>query len=167
MGMILNLIRVSEETLEGFLANSELLEEMVYDAENFDAEWYCDVEKAWDGVQYLISGKSAMHLNTPLSPVDRALFSQTFIDVEQDLGYGPGQYLSSKEVKETYAALSSCSIEDYGKRYNGADMDAQGIYPGGWSDEESKEYVIDSLKDLIEFYAQASKNNEAVVTFMN
>ena len=165
--MVLNLIRVSKEKLESFLSDSELLEEMFYNEEELDAAWCFDLDKSWDGVQYLISGKSGVNLKPPLKPIDRVMFTFKYIDEEQDLGYGPGQYLTPEEVKETCSALSSISIEDYSDRYNGEDMEGKGIYPGGWSNPQSKAYVVDSLKALIEFYTLAAQNNEAIVTIMN
>ena len=167
MGMVLNLIRVSKEDLDSFLNNSDLLEERVYNEENFDAEWYFDLDKAWDGVQYLLSKKSGVHLKPPLTPIDRVMFTFKYIDEEQDLGYGPGQYLTPEEVKETSAALSSISIDDFSKRYNGEDMERIGIYPGGWTDPQLKDYVVDSLKNLIEFYSIAANSNQAVISVMN
>ena len=165
--MVLNLIRVSEEELNSFLSDSSLLEEKFYDEENYEAEWYFDLDKNWDAVQYLLSQKSGIELKSPLSPIDRAMFTFKYIDEEQDLGYGPGQYLTSEEVKETSEALLAISIDDFARRYNGEDMERIGIYPGGWADPELKEYVVDSLKELIEFYAIAAKNSEAVITIMN
>ena len=167
MGMILNMLRVSQEKLESFLSDSELLEETFYNVENFDAEWFFDLDKSWDGIQYLISGKSGIHLKPPLNLIDRVMFPFKYRDEEQDLGYGPAQYLTSDEVKETNTALSSISIGDFSNRYNGEDMEQKEIYPGGWTDPELKDDLIDSLKELIEFYTVAAKNNEAVITIIN
>lgn len=165
--MVMNLLRVNKAELDGFLDDSGLLEEKFYDDGNYDADWYIDIDKAWDGVQFLLSGKSGMQLELPLNPIDRVMFTFQLIDEEQDLGYGPAQYLTPEQVKETSAALSSITFEEFVNRYNGEEMERIGVYPSGWSDPESKEYVTDALKVLIEFYKIAANNNEAVITVLN
>ena len=58
MGMIGNLIRVSNDELNQFKQNSELLEEKVYSDDSCDQEWYLDLDKSWEAIHYLMNGKS-------------------------------------------------------------------------------------------------------------
>jgi hypothetical protein len=167
MGMILSLIRVSSEELNSFLENSNLLEEKFYAEESIDADWNVDLGKDWDGVQYLLSGKGSFHLKEPLNPIDKSMFTFKLIDPEQDLGYGPAQYLTSAEVKETSVALNSVTHNDFSNRFNADEMDRQSVYPGGWTHMDAKEYLLNSLNKLIKFYSEAAENNEAVITIMN
>ncbi len=167
MRMTLHLIRVNEEELNAFTKNSELLENKFYNEEYLDVASSLDLDKAWDGVQYLLSQKSGIHLQAPLKAIDRVMFTFQYIDEEQDLGYGPAQYLTPKEVQETSAALSSIPIKDFTNRYNGQHMEQIGIYPGGWTDSQMKEHVVSSLQEVIEFYSVAAKNKEAVISIMS
>jgi hypothetical protein len=55
MGMIGNVIRVSQEELNSFLNNSETLENKVYADDNYEAEWFLDLDKSWDGINYILT----------------------------------------------------------------------------------------------------------------
>ena len=55
MGMIGNIIRISEEELNTFLNDSETLENKIYANDSYQAEWFLDLDKSWDGINYTIS----------------------------------------------------------------------------------------------------------------
>ena len=46
-------------------------------------------------------------------------------------------------------------------------MNEAEIYPGGWDETESLDYVLDNFEQLKEFYRSAEKENKAVITFIN
>lgn len=99
--------------------------------------------------------------------MQRAFFSFQILDEEQDLGYGPAQYLTSKQVKETYSALEKITDEVLRSKINGAEMNNIGIYPQIWTEPESHEFLMDSFNDLKAFYKIASENNQAIITFLD
>ena len=98
--MVGSMIRVSEEELNSFIENSELVENKINSEKSFEQDWFFDLGKDWDGIQYLLTGKGVSELSEP-TILARAFFSYQILDEDQDLGYGPAQYLTSAQVKET------------------------------------------------------------------
>ncbi len=167
MGMIGTVIRVSQEVLNTFLDNSELLENKLASDECFDAEWLLDLDKSWDGINYILTGKRIGEIENVPNSLERALFSYQIIDQEQDLGYGPAQYLDSNQVKETQVALHQITEEALRTKADGSKMDALGIYPGVWSDADAIEFLLDSFEEFREFFKKAAENEEAIITFLS
>ncbi|WP_109435327.1 YfbM family protein [Aquimarina sp. AU119] len=166
MGMIGNIVRVSQNELNTFLENSELFENKIYSEENYDAEWNLDLDKSWEGIQYLLTGKGMAELEEP-NILTRAFFSFQILDEEQDLGYGPAQYLTSEQVIETNSELQKLDIDKLKNKVSGTDMIEKGIYPEIWTESEAIEFLFDNFKDFLDFYKKASENNEAILSFIN
>ncbi len=166
MGMIGNIVRVSQNELNTFLENSELFENKIYSEENYDAEWNLDLDKSWEGIQYLLTGKGMAELEEP-NILTRAFFSFQILDEEQDLGYGPAQYLTSEQVTETNSELQKLDIDKLKNKVSGTDMIEKGIYPEIWTESEAIEFLFDNFKDFLDFYKKASENNEAILSFIN
>jgi hypothetical protein len=167
MGMIGNAIRVSQVELSDFLNNSKSLENKIYAGESYEAEWFIDLDKSWDGINYILTGEVVGGLGNEPNELQRALFSFQIIDEEQNLGYGPAQYLNPSQVKETYYELNKITDEALESKINGSEMNEIGIYPQTWTESESREFLIDSFIDFREFYKKACENNEAIITFLS
>ncbi|MEP5934437.1 MAG: YfbM family protein, partial [Winogradskyella arenosi] len=153
--------------LNGFLNNSETLENKIYADESYEAEWFLDLDKSWDGINYILTGEIIGGLENEPNELQRALFSFQIIDEGQDLGYGPAQYLNPNQVKETYSELEKITDDVLKSKINGSEMNEIGIYPEIWAESESHEFLIDSFKEFKEFYKKASENNEAIITYLN
>lgn len=166
MGMIGNIVRVSQSELEKFIDNSELFENLIYDDKNFDADWFLDLDKAWEGIQFILTG-SGMSGIQESNKLSRAFFSFQILDEEQDLGYGPVQYLTAEEVKEINSEIQKIDQSILKERIDGEKMMAQGIYPSIWTENESIEYLTEIFIEFKEFYQKATENNEAILSFIN
>ena len=46
-------------------------------------------------------------------------------------------------------------------------MNEAGIYPEVWDEDESKSYLFENLKEVIQFYSDAAKNEQVVIGFIN
>lgn len=167
MGMIGSIIRVSEEELNTFLNDSETLEKKIYADDSYEAEWFLDLDKSWDGINYILTGENIGGLENEPNKLERALFSFQVIDEEQNLGYGPAQYLNSTQVKETFTELDKITDELMKSKINGSEMNKIGIYPEIWTESESHEFLIESFGEFTAFYKKAAENNEAIVTFIS
>jgi len=164
MGMVGNLLRVTSSELEEYLQDSSLLENRVYDDEAEEDPNLVDIDKSWEGILFLLTGQNLENADHPLS---RVLFSGQLIDEDQDLGYGPAQYLTSDQVKEVNAEISKITISELSKNYNPDKMSELEIYPNIWDEEESLEYLTDYFQTVQEVYSEAARKNEAVITFLN
>lgn len=170
MGMIGNLVRVSNEQLENFKTNSDELEELVYAEESFSAPWYMDLDKTWEAIHFILTGKSLAE--SEMNPSDNSelstvIFHTQLIDEEQDLGYGPASYNSPDQVDKLTNKLNELNVSELEENFDGNKLNNAGVYPEIWDEIESKEYVFDNLKSLIVFFNEASKNKEAIISFIN
>lgn len=171
MGMICNLLRVPEAELESYLADSSLLESTVYSDEpeeetGVENEKLIDIDKAWDGILFLLTGSGFANAAHPLA---RIFFSGQIIDEEQDLGYGPAHYLTPAQVSELNDEISNITVDSLRQKYNPKRMTELEVYPAMWENDgdEEFEYLSQYFTNVQEFYAEAAKNGEAVVTFLN
>lgn len=164
MSMIANLLRVTTSELEEYLKDSSLLEDSIYNDEA-DAENLIDIDKSWDGIIFLLTGQS---LATAKHNLVRILFSGQIIDEEQDLGYGPAHYLTAEQVAELNGEISTITIADLKQRFNPERMNELEIYPIIWDEgDDAFDYLADGFLTLQNVFADATKNEEAIITFLN
>lgn len=168
--MIGNLIRVSKKDFESIKADSCKLEHLIYNEDNIGADWYLDLDKSWEAIHFLLSGKSIDETemnDTPREIIENTIFSNQIIDEEQDLGYGPAFYNDTELVKRISQELNNLNVEDLEFNFDGSRLNEANIYPVIWDEEDAKSYLFDSLKDLIQFYSDAAKNEQVVIGFIN
>ncbi|MEG0852186.1 MAG: YfbM family protein [Flavobacterium sp.] len=169
MGMIGNLLRVTKAELESYLEDSSLLEDKIYNDEVNDDEpeneKFVDIDKTWDGIIFLLTGQS---LDTTESHLARILFSGQIIDEEQDLGLGPAHYLTPDEVVELNNEISTITVADLKQKFNPEKMTELQIYPTIWGEgDDAFEYLADGFSSVQNIFANAAKNSEAIITFIN
>ena len=118
------------------------------------------LEKAWHGVHYVLCGE--------IEPGE-SLLSQAVLggvelgDDEGFSGYGPPRYFTAAQVAELGQALSRPELEaEAAARFDAERMSQLGIYPG-WQPSHA-EWVMDGLRRLRDFYSDAAKKRQAIVT---
>lgn len=164
MSMIGNLLRVTKSELEDYLKHSSLLENKIYDDET-ENENLVDIDKSWDGVIFLLTGQS---FATAENNLVRILFSGQLIDEEQDLGYGPAHYLTPEQVAELNNEISTITIADLKQKFNPKKMNELEVYPTIWDEgDDTFDYVADGFLTIQNVFAEATKNEEAIITFLN
>jgi hypothetical protein len=117
--------------------------------------------KIWHGVHFALCGQPEP---------GRELLSQAVMggialgdDEEGFSGYGPARYFPVKEVAELSRALDRPELEaEAAARFDPARMSALGIYPG-WRPSDREE-VMEGLRRLRAFFAEAAANGRAIVT---
>jgi hypothetical protein len=167
MSMISNLLRVSSKELEVYLKDSSLLESRIYNDDVEDPN-LVDIDKAWDGILFLLTGESIVTKEAgEKHSLTRILFSEQFIDEDQDLGYGPGHYLTPEQVKDLNIQLETISIEDLKKNYDPKRMIELEVYPNIWEDEDEVNYLLEYFEVIQQVYAEAAKNDEGIISFLN
>ncbi|GAA0190845.1 YfbM family protein [Fulvivirga kasyanovii] len=168
MGMIGNLIRVSKEDLEMFKADSGKLENLIYNEANLEADWYLDLDKSWEAIHYVLSGKSLAdtEMDGTSKVIEYVIFSDKVIDEEQDLGYGPAFYNDQERVNKISKELNKVNITALMANFDGKKLNEANVYPEIWDEEDSKEYLQESLKSVIEFYSDATDSEQVVIGFI-
>lgn len=165
--MIQSYLRVDNETLNNFIGDSSRLEDIVFKQNNTDNENFLDLDKAWEGVFFLITGQSLAEAIEEEAPLLGILIGPTEIDPDQDMGYGPATYTTAEQTSDIYNAIKDLTKEELSANYDPSRMAEEGIYPDIWEDDENAlEYLLDYFDDLKNFYRKAVVEEEAVVTFL-
>jgi hypothetical protein len=163
MGMIASYIRISTDLLGYIKSHPDEIEEVVFENEDLEDREF-DIDKAWHGIYYLLTGISDIE-KPNVSALGAAILGGT--EIGDDEGYGPLRYLEAKEVKEIAAALESVSVQDFASRYKVEDMNKNDIYPlGGEWTEEDKDYLVEHYETLVEFFRIAADQDEAMLLFL-
>lgn len=165
MGMIANLIRVSEGELNDYLANSSLLKDKLDELyADTDDDILNDIDKSWEGIFYLLTGGSiAENFEHPMAAV---LFSDQLIDPEQDLGYGPANYLLPSQVKDLKDKLFQITTLHLRDAYNPNRMNQEGVYPEDWG-VDGFDYLNEYFEVVKSVFSKAAANNQAIITFIS
>ena len=167
MSMIGNLLRVTKSELEEYLGNSSLLEERVYSEEYIEDPNLLDLDKAWEGIYFLLTGHSSSDFEEAEPPLSLILFNGEVVDEDQDIGYGPATYCSPEEVKEISDTLSKISSNDLQKKFEELKNQEPKLYPFSWDSDDTFDYLSEYYVKMKEFYRLASENNQAVISFIN
>jgi hypothetical protein len=90
-------------------------------------------------------------------------------DIGEDFaGYGEARYFSVDNVAQTAGELSRADLEaEITARYDPARMNDLGIYPGGWGKlnaDDQFAWLLEEFRRLRDFYVDASKRGNAIVT---
>lgn len=167
MSMICYLVRVPAGMLELFRKKSSLFESYL-DSEDIDKNGHrLDLDKSWDALNYLLTGHTLDTIEEAEPPLSDIIFSGQILDEDQDLGYGPAQYLEPEQVKEIHSALTGISVSDIREKYDAGVMNEKNVYPAAWKDnEEDKNFILDSFEDLKAFYEDAAEEGQSVISFL-
>lgn len=165
MGMIMYLLRISKQELESYIDKPDLfLENRVDDA------YSMDIDKAWGGILYLLTGKAFASGSTEdeVDSLNRIFFSAQFFDEDMDVGYGPAHYLTPEQVAGIHRKIASLTEADLKARYDPEAMnEEEELYPSLDWNEEIFEYLYFHFQALQSFFATAASRGEAIVTFLS
>ena len=165
MSMIGNLLRVNKAELEDYLKDSSLLENRIYNESENQENGLANIDKTWDAIIFLLTGESFSKAKDPLVKV---LFSGQIIDEQQDLGYGPGHYVTPEQVVDLNNQISKMTIADLKQKFDPEKMTELEIYPTMWDQgDDAFDYVAEGFSTLQDVYAEAAKNGEAIITFIS
>jgi hypothetical protein len=117
MGMAACFAAVDPETLARLRSDPDSIEAYLYpdDGDN-EPPNYMDVDKAWHGIHYLLTGQAE---GGP-EPLALAIFGGE--EFGPEVGYGPARFLSPAQVMAVDAALSALTLEDLEQRFVPKDM---------------------------------------------
>lgn len=123
-----------------------------------------DVDKASQGIHFLLSGESEESEN-PLC----FILSGGELVGDVDVGYGPARVFTSTQVKEIAQALSKLDEKELKSRCDSETFKKNEIYPDIWDEDfdESFGYILSYLEDLKPFIASAAENGKALIVYMN
>jgi len=160
MSMVGCFAAISPAIADRLRSNPDEIEEFLFpDDEVGEPENYIDVDKAWHGIHYLLTGSA----EGGAPPLSWAVMGGT--EIGEDVGYGPARLLTAEQVKTISDALPS--EENFKRSFAPEAMDAAQIYPDGiWvaDGDDALEYLVENYRAMAEFYrAAASRGDEAIL----
>lgn len=123
-----------------------------------------DIRKSWHPLHFLLTGQ-AWETPWPLGAV--VLGGEP---VGEDLGYGPARLLTPEQVAELANALQALGEVGAMTRYVPAEFEAADIAPGGWEDpeedEERREWLLDTFREVRDYYLDARRRGYGMMLAM-
>jgi hypothetical protein len=173
MSMIGNFRRTSDARVASLLEDPESIADYLYEEgeeeeEDAGGEAHADldVDKAWHGIHFLLTG-TAWEGKPPLDFIVGG--GQEVGDV--DVGYGPARVFWSTEVKAIADALRPLTPELLRQRFAPAAMKKLEIYPSIWDrppeEDDTLGYLLEYYEALRAFIEGAAEEGEALIVFIN
>jgi hypothetical protein len=138
MGMIMQWDEVEAADLARVVALDD--DELFDWLEEGDDRAVFDIDKAWHGVHFVLTGDAW----ETTGPLGAAVLGGT--EFGEDNGYGPSRYLDPGEVAALARDLEALVPETFVERIDLAALAANDIYPGGWDDEADQEDLVEYLR---------------------
>lgn len=159
MGMIANYQSTTDMELEKFISLDAVEEAQ----ENEELE-ICDVDKMWDALHFLLTGKSACE------PIEDDLISEAIVGQFNISGEEVEEFISwtkADRVKEIAKALQEIDFETYINKFDMSAFRQNNIYPDIWEYEEEADEIKDDLRTSFEslkkFYEKMAGQGRAVL----
>lgn len=159
MGMIANYQSTTDIELERFMCLDDVEEAQ----ENENVE-ICDIDKMWDALHFLLTGKSAGE-SIKDNLISEAIVGQFNISGEEIEEFISGT--KSDRVKEIAKALQELDFETYIDKFDMNAFHQNDIYPNIWEYEDETDEIKDDLRTSFEslkkFYEKMAAQESAVL----
>jgi len=163
MGMIACFTSLAPEALQHLRDNPDEIGDFLYpDGGEGEPPNYVDLDKAWHGLHYLLTGDA---YGGPM-PLSLAVFGG--VEFGPEISYGAARFLTVDEVAAVATALAGITPEALRQRFNPDEMEELEIYPQIWTrdDPETLDYLLDAFPELQQFYANAATRGEAAILWI-
>jgi len=157
--MIANFLTITENQAEFLKTHSEQIEGFLYSDHVQDGADLINIDKAWHGLHYLLTG-SVWEGDEPLCSV--VLGGD---EVGDDLVYGPVRFLAVEKVKEISAVLKEVCVDSLMQRYDAQAMNDAEVYPPNWTDDDN-EWLMEVFEKILDFYNNAASEEQCVVLYL-
>ncbi|MGD1841923.1 MAG: YfbM family protein [Thermonemataceae bacterium] len=162
--MIANLLRVSEEEIQQYISDSQLLADRIYDDNAYEDVYLIDLDKAWDGIIFLLTGGS---IATTTEELSKVVLGGEVIDEQQDLGYGPARFLTAKEMTVFSQKINNLSEAQLKQKFDPTLMKEKEAYPDIWEEGQGAFYhLFYNFEVLQTFYQEATDHHKTIISFI-
>jgi hypothetical protein len=166
MSMILVLAALRDEELQGVIENPGRAFELIApdDVEAVASPNLADLDKAWHGIHYLLTG-TAWGGDPPLNSL--LVGGSDVPDPDQEWGYGPPRCVWAADALAFARAFETVSDDQLSARFDPPDMMAKGIYPEIWNRDPSEDdtlgYLMEYVVVLRKFLRSTAAQNKGVL----
>ena len=126
-----------------------------------------DIDKAWQGIHYLLTGSADESAPPPLNFL---LAGGTDVG-EEDVGYGPARVYSAAETREIAAALAAVSDDELRRRFDPDAMMRAEVYPEIWDRDPASDdplgYLMEYVGVLRNMLATATSNGHGLMVVLS
>lgn len=178
MGMIANYQESTKQELESIKTSADFVDvDAVEELQENNEPELCDIDKMWDALHFLLTGKSAKEpidflltgksASEPIEndPVSEAIVGQFNISGEEFEEYVSGTL--AERVKVIAEALQGLDFNAYAEKFTMRSFAEHNIYPDLWSNEDEAEEILDYMRDCFEslkqFYLRMAEKGAAVL----
>ena len=159
MGMIANYQPTTDIELEKIMCLDDV--EELQESEDIEI---CDIDKMWDALHFLLTGKSASE------PIEDNLISEAIVGQFNISGEEIEEFISGTKtdrVKEIAKALQELDFETYIDKFDMRAFRQNHIYPDIWGYEDEADLIKDDLRNSFEnlkkFYEKMAEQERAVL----
>ena len=161
MSMIGNFRQVTPAQLQALMDDPASVEAFIY-PDGGEAENGIDVDKAWHGIHFMLTGD----VWGGASPLANVVLGG--VEIGEDAGYGPARYITPDEVRAAAEVIRSLPREVLGKRYDAAAMAENEIYPDIWDEgDDAADYLLSYYESLRNYYLDAASKGNAMLKYIN
>jgi uncharacterized protein YktA (UPF0223 family) len=161
--MIANFKSISPSKLEELKQKPDMIENFLYPEDDSTSSDKIDIDKAWDGIHFLLTGSNYEGGEPPLAYV---IFGG--IAIGDDVGYGPARYIEAEEVKQIFNAFKDISEEELKKRFDPGKMKKAEIFPfENNCSNEDLDYLLENFRSLKGFYKKTVEQGNAMLQYLN
>lgn len=141
--------------------NEEIIDKIEELSENEQCD-ICDIDKMWDGLHFLLTGKSA---SEPIenNKLSEAVVGTDIFDENEDDFLA---YIKSEELKAIIDVMEKTNIDELLTKYNMNDFKNAKIYPNIWEKEEEVniyDELIFCFESMLDFYKKCNKENMNII----
>ncbi len=150
MSMVITFFQVTPEQLDKAFADPERAEE--YLAEHDEELESCYLDKAWDGIRFLLSAAEVwIDLYEDGDPIDEECIL---------LGW------DAEMVADAAQKLNATPFEKLAEHYDPEKMNERKTYPHVWGDDDL-DYLRSYHEDLVKFFTAAAASGSAAIRDFN
>lgn len=163
MGMVGCFAAVEPETLRRLRNDPTLIDGYLHpDDGDSDPPNYVDVDKAWHGIHYLLTGRA----DVGAEPLSWAVMGGE--EIGEEIGYGPARFLEPELVRSIAAWLPDDSV--FKSRFDPQAMERARIYPEViWvrDDMDALDYLVENYRELVAFYKSAAERGDGAILWLS
>lgn len=176
MGMTASYYAVSNETLNKYQAENHRPNDsvdMLFDElGKIDDEQSADLDKAWDGLHFLITGYDSDDSDNHQKSERNLLIYQAFFgkDVLNECLEVAVGYIDNNTVKRAALELEKTDIDALLDDVDFKKFSEKELYPDIWDEADSeflKDYLKENFAELLEFYQKIAKNNQSAIIIIS
>ena len=163
MGMVGCFAAVDSDTLSKLKEDPYLIDGYLHsDGGDSDPPNCIDVDKAWHGIHYLLTGRT----DEGSEPLSLAVMGGT--EIGEDVGYGPARFLEPEQVRRIAAWLPDDTV--FKSRFDPQAMEKAKIYPEIiWvrDEDDALDYLVENYRELVAFYKSAAIRGDGAILWLS